>query len=231
MAQDEMFSGPISESIPTSNTGYASRRSRANSSASFTYYDEDQQQDSDSWQEEEAVITEEPYEEDFTGEQNGYTELGDDLEAATGPLLGRRQSSRSRQSGGSKGSCASAEDPLLKRHNSTGSATSNFSSRGLHGRLSQKVYIQSEDMSIVIAGFQTSFVGYLLYIALCVCTAGMGYLLFRWLPRWRLRLCGTTTPLSECTWVVVEVSGGCCILYVPATHKCRVNGVKLQFKT
>lgn len=209
MAQEEMFSGPVSESVPTSNTGFASRRSRADSTASFTYYDEEQQQeDADSWLEEEAIIAEEPVEDDIAEDQNGFAELGGDLEAPDVAFLKRSHSSRSRQSRtsrDSRGSRTSVDDPLLKRHDSTGSGTSKISGRGARDRLSQKIYIQSEDLTVVIAGFRTSLAGYSLYLTLCVCTAGIGYLLFRWLPRWRLRLVGTVTPLRECKWVVIEV--------------------------
>lgn len=59
---------------------------------------------------------------------------------------------------------------------------------------------------MVIAGFSTSWLGHLLYLSLCVLTAGIAYLVFRWLPRWRIRLTGTPSPLRTCTWVVVEVS-------------------------
>lgn len=59
---------------------------------------------------------------------------------------------------------------------------------------------------MVVAGFTTSSIGYILYLAICCLTAGIGYLIFRWIPRWRIRLVGTPTPLKKCTWVVVEVS-------------------------
>ena len=41
MAQDEMFAGPMGESVPTSVSSFAHRRGRADSTASFTYYQED----------------------------------------------------------------------------------------------------------------------------------------------------------------------------------------------
>ena len=59
---------------------------------------------------------------------------------------------------------------------------------------------------MVIAGFNTSSLGFLLYILICVLTAGLGYLVLRWAPRWRIRLVGVPTPLRKCSWVVVEVS-------------------------
>ncbi|KAG9811977.1 hypothetical protein KCU68_g20462, partial [Aureobasidium melanogenum] len=62
MANDEIFSGPMSESVPTANSSFAHRRSRADSTTSFTYYD-DQDEDRDisdeEWLQEEAIIDEE----------------------------------------------------------------------------------------------------------------------------------------------------------------------------
>ena len=211
MAQDEMFSGPTSESVPTSSVGFASRRPRADSTTSFTYYDEEEhQEDSDSWLEEEAAITEEPEVEDTEDLQNGFADHGADIEAANGSATRRRTSSkisrRSRTSRASRGSHTSVEDPLLKRHDSSGSGVSNLSTKGARDRHTQKIYIQSEDLTMVIAGFRTSIIGYCVYLILCAITAGLGYLLFRWVPRWRLRLTGSAAPLRECKWVVVEVS-------------------------
>jgi cation-transporting P-type ATPase 13A2 len=61
---------------------------------------------------------------------------------------------------------------------------------------------------MVIAGFSTRSSGYLIYLAICILTAGIGYLVFRWAPRWRISLVGTPAPLRKCSWVVVEVSPG-----------------------
>ena len=76
------------------------------------------------------------------------------------------------------------------------------------GSFSQKMYLESEDLTMVIAGFRTSVLGNSAYLALCMMTAGLAYLVFRWMPRWRIRLSGIPTPLRNCSWVVVEVSHG-----------------------
>ena len=86
------------------------------------------------------------------------------------------------------------------------SARSDIMSHDDGGSFSQKIYLESEDLTIVLAGFKTSMIGNALYLTLCIMTAGLAYLTFRWLPRWRIRLTGTPTPLRGCTWVVVEVS-------------------------
>lgn len=75
-----------------------------------------------------------------------------------------------------------------------------------HGRLSQKLHMVNEDLTIVIAGFRTSRVGYALYIMLCVSTFGLAFLLLRWLPRWLVRMIGQPSPLGESQWVVLEVN-------------------------
>ena len=97
----------------------------------------------------------------------------------------------------------SVEDPLLRRLDST---KTDISCSGQDGRSNQKVYIITEDLTIVISGFKTSLVGFAAYAALGVLTCGLAYLVLRWLPRWRVRLVGEHSSLRECSWVVVEVS-------------------------
>ena len=109
--------------------------------------------------------------------------------------------SRSRRS--SRMSRSSLRDPLLGSLELT-RTTSAGSGRGR--RTVQKIYIVTEDLTIVFAGFSTSPVRAVLYGVLCVATLGVFYLLCRWLPRWRVALLGTPTPLGECSWVVIEVS-------------------------
>lgn len=96
----------------------------------------------------------------------------------------------------------SAEDPLLGHRASMRTDQSDWEQGG---RISQKIYIVTEDLTIVISGFATSLFGYVVYISLCVLTCGIAYLVLRWLPRWRVRLTGVHAPLKECSWVVVEV--------------------------
>lgn len=206
MAQDDIFSGPVPESVPSANTGFLHRtRSRADSTSSFTYYEEGR--DSDSYQEEDAIVDgSELGQEQLQDERSGS---GVDLEA--GKYVQKRdrststRSRSSRMSRSSRRSRDSVDDPLLKRHNSTGSSGSNVSVRAGRDRVSQKIYIQSEDLTIVIAGFRTSPAGFLIYVTLCVFTAGLAFLLFKWLPKWRMWLIGAPTLLRECDWVVIEV--------------------------
>lgn len=207
MAQDDIFSGPVSESVPSATTGFLHQtRSRANSTASFTYYEEGR--DSDSYPEEDAVFEEpELDQEDMDAERSGS-----DVDLEAGNLAQKRDRSSSSLSRASRFSSRSSrrsqdsvDDPLIKRHNSIGSTGSNISARAGRDRVSQKIYIQSEDLTIVIAGFRTSPVGFSIYLVLCVFTAGLAFLLLRWLPQWRMWLVGAPTVLRECDWVVIEV--------------------------
>ncbi|KAI9741983.1 MAG: hypothetical protein M1834_000372 [Cirrosporium novae-zelandiae] len=186
MAQDEIFAGPISESVPSSIASFAHRRSRADSTASFTYFQESDE--SPEWPDEEAV-------DDELEEEDGYVEpTNGDLESGIHSPQARKSSTFSR---------SSVEDPLLRRHDS---AKTDASGHPIHERTNQKLYIETEDLTIAIAGFNTSRTGFYVYTFICVATLGLGYLLLRWLPRWRVWLIGSPAPLRECSWVVVEVS-------------------------
>ncbi|KIW47204.1 hypothetical protein, variant [Exophiala oligosperma] len=191
MANDEPFSGPISESVPSSATGfaYARPRQRAGSIASFTYFQEPDESPRYSDEDEEALV--------LSDDEGGHhPDEERDLESGDTSSLRRKSSSRYG---------ASAEQPLLRRH---ASARSDIQEHDDGGTFSQQVFLESEDLTMVIAGFSTSSLGLLLYLAICVLTAGIGYLVMRWVPRWRISLVGSPTPLKKCTWVVVENQWG-----------------------
>lgn len=97
----------------------------------------------------------------------------------------------------------SVEDPLLERRESI---KSDSGYRGVR-RMTQKIYIVTEDLTIVVAGYTTSGVGSLMMMVLSVMTFGMSYLILRWVPRWRIGLIGKPAPLASCDWMVVEVWG------------------------
>jgi len=200
----QVFSGPMSESVPTSVSAFSHRRARADSTASltsFAYYDEDQES-------EDAIIAEEDGYEGYTIEEleeleEGRSEPSSNSNSnSVSPSPSRRMSNGSSRSRGRK----SVERPLLRRNSSAGSAGSGVDWRGR--RSVQKIYIMTEDLTIVVAGFKTSPIGYGVYAILCVATLGIGWLLFRWLPRWRVGLTGRSTPLKECDWVVIENQWG-----------------------
>lgn len=95
----------------------------------------------------------------------------------------------------------SVEDPLLERRDSIKSDSGYRGAR----RMTQKIYIVTEDLTIVVAGYTTSKVGSLIMIILSVMTFGLGFLILRWVPRWRIGLIGRATPLQSCDWLVAEV--------------------------
>ena len=176
----------MSESVPSSLTGFAHRKSRADSITSFTYFQEDQE--SPDWPDDEEAILEHDEEDSDAGKQ-----LEDDTESVETPPKRRKSSGYSR---------TSVEDPLLSRYDS---ARTDASNSGQRARTNQKIYVVAEDLTIVVAGFTTRSTGFIAYIAICAFTLGLGYLILRWFPRWRVRLTGSPKPLRECTWVVIEV--------------------------
>ncbi|KXT01461.1 hypothetical protein AC578_9529 [Pseudocercospora eumusae] len=222
MAQDEIFSGPMSESVPTASSSFFHRRSRRDSTASFAFYEEERDFDDEEYAEEALIIEEGGPESQSLNGENTFLEpdMDQDLEsgyengsiASPRPRKGSKASGYSRMSRSSRGTRRSEDStrhslqsPLLRRHHSEGSETSGFR---VGGRISQKIYILTEDMTIVATGFKTSLFGFAIYLALCLCTGGLGYLLLRWLPRWYVKLVGRQTPLGECDWVVIENQWG-----------------------
>ncbi len=180
----------MSESIPTSVTGFAHRRGRADSSASFTYLQpaDDEQAAADAVQDNMDNAIED---EDL----DTYDRESVDLEP--GQLsLSRMSSTYSR---------SSVHDCLLR--SDSGRSESFVAGKG---KMSQKIYIINEDLTIAVAGFVTSPIGFTLYAVLCIATFGLAWLLLRWLPRWKVSLVGRQTPLRECTWVVIEVCADPC---------------------
>lgn len=189
----------MAESLPTSVSAFSHRRARADSTTSFVYYDEDQEE----YQEPTATQDEGEFirssisdigdiefgevvenDEDDDSADRDYDTSVDDY------LLRRRSSTLSR---------VSVRAHLLRRD----SIATERSSR-LTGRTSQKLYMKNEDLTIAIAGFRNSPAGYVAYICVCVMTCGLGYLLFRWLPRWYVAIVGRPCSLRDCDWVVVE---------------------------
>lgn len=188
----------MAESVPSSVASFAHRRPRQDSTTSFTYFQE--HDETPDWPDEEALEDDSDHifeleDDGVEGNHRRYSDDGDrDLES--GVILPSRRKS-------SELSRTSADQPLLTRHESARSGTY---ARGRDGRLVQKLYIETEDLTIVLAGFSTSFFGSSAYVTLCILSLGIAYLLLHWLPKWKVRLIGTPTPLRQCSWVVIEVS-------------------------
>ena len=213
MAQEEVFAGPVSESIPSSVTGFAHRRGRADSTASFTYFEDEDE--SPQWSEDQAVVDETDDDQSF---QIHHRRSESDLERGS-ITLGRRKSSTN--------SKASAERPLLRHFDS---GRTNVSLSGFTTRSRQKIYVATEDLTIVVAGFSTRWLGYIVYVCLCTITAGAAYLLLRWIPRWRVKLVGKEVPLRECDWTVIEVRGFSPRCKSSIADQIRINGVNFKFR-
>lgn len=181
MAQDEIYAGPTSESMPSSAASFIHRRRpRTDSVTSWSFF--------------------EPGTEDHpvAGVDDEDAVLSDDddldLEAAYS-----RRSSLSSQRRKSSNLEATASDPLIRRQ-----APGDSSAR-LSTRTSQTIYITTEDLTIAVAGFTTSKIGYAAYLVISWVTLGFGWLVLRWFPRARVRLIGKRAPLGLSSWVVVEV--------------------------
>jgi len=197
----QLYSGPMAESLPTSVSTFNHRRHRADSIASFSFYQEEYDGEGDAAEEDRrlldrrgasaADLDELPFEDELEDEESSA-----DLERQADEndyVLHRRASTQSRGS--------SVHSRLLRR-------TSVLSAGSGYGgtRSSQKTYMANEDLYVAIAGFRTSSVGLAAYIFICVTTLGLGWLVFRWIPRWHVNLVGKPSPLRDCQWVVVEVS-------------------------
>ncbi|KAI1437265.1 hypothetical protein GGR50DRAFT_645603 [Xylaria sp. CBS 124048] len=210
MAHDQLFSGPVAESLPTSASAFTHRHKRADSVTSYTYYNEDDN----------GPETERPFDEETPAVAFDVDDIPFELESVTDESVdhglenGRASdqvTNRRRSSVMSRGSSIVSRNSVHTRLLPTESVRTDMSSHGQghgHGRTSQKLHIVSEDLTIVIAGFRTRRLGYLLYVMLCLLTLGLAYLLLRWLPRWQIRLVGEPCPLRDCQWVVLENQWG-----------------------
>ncbi|KAJ0271530.1 hypothetical protein COL940_010983 [Colletotrichum noveboracense] len=135
MAHDELFSGPMAESLPTSVSAFSHRRPRADSTTSFAYYqDEDDLEPSPTFDEERRSMSDVG---DFTFGEDDESNL--DIESGDAGdddyMAHRRRSSTHSRS--------SVHARLLRRDSATTSK-----SLGGDGRISQKVYMVNEDLTI-----------------------------------------------------------------------------------
>ncbi len=188
----------MAESLPTSLSAFAHRRGRADSIASysvasFTYYRDELEESpiSDIEGSDAGDLGETPFGEDIQDEDSSDLERG---VADNDYVLHRRASTQSR---------GSVHSRLLRRDSIMTEASTYATSR-----FSQKIYMPNEDLYIVVAGFRTSKIGLAAYIFICLATFGLGWLVFRWLPRWHVKVVGEPCPLRECKWTVVENQWG-----------------------
>lgn len=192
----------MAESMPTSVSAFTHRRARADSTASFAFYNDEEPDESPMIDDEDEEARGRGDVGDLrfgeeTADEDDSTDISTDLErqaADNDYVLHRRASTQSR---------GSVRSRLLRRD----SGLSGGSEFG-RARFSQKTYMVNEDLYIVIAGFRTSLVGMTIYVLLCILTFGLAWLLFRWVPRWHVKLIGKPSTLRDSEWVVIEVGYG-----------------------
>lgn len=68
----------------------------------------------------------------------------------------------------------------------------------------QRFYLAEEDIVIGIAGYEDCLWKRLIYYAIIICTLGAGFLILRWLPKYRVNLMGTPCALGLADWCVIE---------------------------
>ncbi|KAI5300506.1 hypothetical protein KEM56_002389, partial [Ascosphaera pollenicola] len=194
MAHEEVFDGPISESVPSSSASFIHRRrSRRDSNVSFTFYQEPEEDEDD----DEGLSIRRPTErhaaEEDQSDLDASVSMDDeyDLEALA--------ASHEASSG-----ISHVSTPLLGHGTSKRSGSFNW----VGETISQKVYLSSEDLTAVITGFTTSRIGFALYLTFCIASFGFGFLLMKWMPRWRVQLIGRPVPLAQADWVVIENEWG-----------------------
>lgn len=68
----------------------------------------------------------------------------------------------------------------------------------------QRFYLAEEDIVVGIAGYSECWWKKLLYYVIILSTLGTGYLILRWLPKYRVNLMGTPCPLGVADWCIIE---------------------------
>lgn len=68
----------------------------------------------------------------------------------------------------------------------------------------QRFYLAEEDTVIGVAGYTNSIWKKAVYYTVCLLTLGIGYLIIRWVPRYRVNLMGNECPLGKADWCVIE---------------------------
>ncbi|EGW33290.1 uncharacterized protein SPAPADRAFT_55183 [Spathaspora passalidarum NRRL Y-27907] len=93
----------------------------------------------------------------------------------------------------------------------------------------QRYYLAEEDLVIGIAGYRNCWWKSVIYYIVCLFTLGMGYLVLRWLPKYRVNLMGTRCPLGVAQWCVVENEFG--ELQIVSINRQRFEDVLSNFMT
>lgn len=198
----QVFAGPTSESLPATVASFHHRRRpRADSETEWSFYRPNGSEEELAFGDDNAVMSE------------------DDLESSAQPKV---QDSVSLRRNSLSAHGILEQDPLLVRR------TSSCPEHHKSSRISQMVHVDSEDLTIVITGFETSRIGLFLYLSICVFSFGLGWLFFRWFPRQRVRLIGRQSGLGNCNWVIIEVQSTL-VVFRLKLMACRISGKNLLF--
>lgn len=83
----------------------------------------------------------------------------------------------------------------------------------------QRFYLAEEDLVIGIAGYTNCMWKKVIYYFICVATLGLGYLVLRWFPKYKVNLRGNESPLGKADWCVIENEFGELIIVDVAKQK------------
>ncbi|QSL66666.1 hypothetical protein MERGE_001050 [Pneumocystis wakefieldiae] len=82
----------------------------------------------------------------------------------------------------------------------------NFKASGLY--TSEDKYIQEikldDENYLIISGFNISKIRQFIYYICCILSAQFIYLIFLWVPKWKVRFIFKRAPLDSCEWVAIE---------------------------
>lgn len=193
-------------------SAFSHRRARADSTASFTYYEEPELPEDGQEPETFADLNESFVRRSISDLGDLEFGIDDEDDSADREYLATHDDYMLRRCSSSQ-SRDSVHARLLRRD-----STATAASARPDGRTNQKIYIANEDLTIVVAGFRTNTAGYLVYMSLCLLTGGIAFLLLRWLPQWYIGLVGRPCPLRHCDWVVIENQWGE-LVTIPVTAK------------
>lgn len=93
----------------------------------------------------------------------------------------------------------------------------------------QRYYLAEEDIVLGIAGYSDCWWKMIIYYLICIFTFGLGFLLLRWFPRYRINLLGNQKPLGKADWCVIENEFG--ELQIVEISKMRLNERLSHFLT
>lgn len=192
----------MAESLPSSVSAFSHRRARADSTASFTYYEEPEPSPESEEDDGFAGLSDSFVRRSVSDVTDMDFGVDDEEDSADREYLATHDDYMLRRCSSSQ-SRASVHARLLRRDSNLTAASAK-----MDGRTNQKIYMANEDLTIVVAGFRTSKLGLLIYTSLCVITGGLAFLLLRWLPRLYVSTIGRVCPLSDCEWVVIENQWG-----------------------